>query len=79
MQKSVHSRSYKVFCERLVAARHAAGLTQMQLAKKLGRPQLFVAKYERGERRLDVIEFLEVAGFLKLEPGSFVVKLQAAK
>ena len=66
MQKSVHTRSYKVLCERLVAARHAAGLTQTQLAKRLGRPQSFVAKFERGERRIDLVEFLEIADTLEM-------------
>ena len=45
----------------LVEARRDAGLTQVALAKKLGRPQSFVSKFERGERRLDVTEFLDVA------------------
>jgi len=35
-------------------------MTQTQLAKRLGKPQSFVAKYEGGERRLDVIEFVDV-------------------
>lgn len=43
------------------SARKIAGLTQAELAARLGRPQSFVSKYKRGERRLDVIEFLEVA------------------
>lgn len=64
MRKSVHSDAYKLLTEQLVAARHAAGLTQAQLAKKLGRPQSFVAKYEGGERRVDLVEFLEIAAVL---------------
>ena len=38
-----------------------AGITQQELAKRLKKPQSFVSKYENGERRLDVVEFLEVA------------------
>ena len=64
MRKSVHSRRYKIFIEKLVEARKAAGVTQQQLADKLGRPQSFVAKYENGERRLDVVEFVEIAKHL---------------
>lgn len=44
----------------MIDARKQAGLTQHQLAKKIGRPQSFVAKYEGGERRIDVIEFLKI-------------------
>ena len=60
MRKSLYSRAYKVLCEQLVAARHAAGLTQGEVARRVGRPQSFVAKYENGERRLDVVELLQV-------------------
>lgn len=49
-------------------ARRTAGLTQVELALKLRRPQSFVSKYETGERRLDVIEFLEVAAVLGCDP-----------
>jgi transcriptional regulator with XRE-family HTH domain len=61
LQKSVHSRAYKALCRELVAARHAAGLTQTELAKRLKRPQSFVAKYEGGERRLDLVEAIFIA------------------
>ncbi|MEQ9112478.1 MAG: helix-turn-helix transcriptional regulator [Rhodospirillaceae bacterium] len=61
MKKSVYSRAQKVLRESLVAARKEAGLTQQELADRLGKPQSFVAKYEGGERRLDVVEFAQVA------------------
>lgn len=67
MRKSVHTRAYTVLRERLVAARQAAGLTQQQLAKKIGRPQSFVAKCENGERRIDLVEFPEIASLLEAD------------
>jgi transcriptional regulator with XRE-family HTH domain len=45
----------------LATARRQAKFTQQQVADRLDKPQSFVAKYENGERRLDVIEFLYVA------------------
>jgi len=45
----------------MVDARRGAGLPQTELAERLGKPQSFVSKIERGERRLDVVEFLLVA------------------
>lgn len=72
MRKSVHTRQYKIFLEQLVAARQAAGLTQQALADRLSRPQSFVAKYENGERRLDVVEFLEIAGQLGADPHEII-------
>ena len=48
----------------LVAARAAAGLSQRDVAKRLRQPQSFVSRYETGERRLDLIELIEVATVL---------------
>lgn len=64
--------AYKKFRERLAAERKAANLTQHDLAVKLKRPQSFVSKYERGERRLDVVEFGEVANALGIDPIRFL-------
>jgi transcriptional regulator with XRE-family HTH domain len=68
LTKSLHTAEYATFCGLLVAARHKAGLTQHDVAKRLKRPQSFVAKYEGGERRLDLIEFIEVAKTLDADP-----------
>ncbi len=53
---------------RLVEARKKAGITQTQLAVRLGRPQSFVAKYEGRERRLDVAEFVGIARTIGTDP-----------
>jgi transcriptional regulator with XRE-family HTH domain len=61
---------YQKLCELLIAARRASGLTQLQVAECLKRPQSFVSKYENAERRLDVVEFLEVTRCLGIDgPG----------
>ena len=59
----------------LIEARKIAKLTQTELSAKLERPQSYVSKYERGERRLDLIEFLEVAEALQINPTIFIEKL----
>jgi hypothetical protein len=46
------------------------------LARRLGRPQSFVSKYERGERRLDVVEFLDVARAMKIDPIQVISDLE---
>src|ERR1700694_2582057 len=66
--KSVHSPDQAAFCELMVGARKAAGLTQHALALRLKKPQSFVAKYEGGERRLDVVEFVTIARALGADP-----------
>ncbi len=75
MTKSAFSRKYARFRRLLAEARRAAGLTQVELARKLGRPQSFVSKFEGGERRLDVIEFLDVTRALKVDPHQIIAKV----
>jgi transcriptional regulator with XRE-family HTH domain len=68
MQKSLKSPEYARLIAMLVAVRHAAGVRQQALAKKLGKPQSFIAKYEGGERRIDLIEFIAIANALGADP-----------
>ncbi|BBU64364.1 transcriptional regulator (plasmid) [Methylosinus sp. C49] len=70
MGRSVHSKPYKEFLELMIAARERAGLTQEGLAERIGRTQSFVSKYERGERRLDVVEFAEFVRAMDLDPSA---------
>ena len=76
MPKAIYSEQYRRFQQLLVDARKAANLTQAQVAGRLSKPQSYVAKYEGGERRLDVIEFLEVAGAIGFEPAEFIQELK---
>lgn len=59
--KSNYSQQYKALLCALIMARHECGMTQKQLAMKLNKPQSFVSKFENGERRIDVIELMEIA------------------
>lgn len=58
--KSIYSKEYEAVIKELVAARKYAGITQVQLAEKLGKPQSFVSKTENRERRLDIVEFFHI-------------------
>jgi transcriptional regulator with XRE-family HTH domain len=75
LTKSVFTPTYARFRELLTEARENAGLTQATLAERLKRPQSYVSKFERGERRLDVVEFLEVAQALRIDPFSVLKRL----
>jgi transcriptional regulator with XRE-family HTH domain len=59
----------------LLRQRTDRGVTQTELAKRLGKPQSFVAKYEGGERRLSVIEFIEIAEALQARPSDLLDEL----
>ena len=76
MRHSRHTSRYKKLQVALKLARAAAGMTQAQVGEQLGRPQSFVNKYESGERRLDVIEFLDVARILGVNPRRFLRNLE---
>lgn len=67
MKKSIYSEKHQKLRRILASGRKKARLTQQQLADEIGKPQSFVAKYEAGERRLDVIELLEIAKILRLD------------
>jgi len=72
MQKSIHTKRQERLRALLKAARKKAGLTQDELTARMGAYKTFVSKYERGERQLDVIEFLAVAEALKLDPKALI-------
>lgn len=61
LPKSRGTDAHKALIELLVAKREAAGLTQAELAKRLGEYQSFVARLESGQRRVDLIEFIELS------------------
>jgi len=70
VDKSITSQDYRTFLRELRAARKRSGLSQVDLAAKLGETQSFISKCERGERRLDIIE---ARAFCKAFGMSFLV------
>jgi transcriptional regulator with XRE-family HTH domain len=59
----------------LIEAREAAGLNRTQLGKAPGRPQTFVSNYERGERRLGLVDFVLIARTLGVDPTELLKRL----
>lgn len=77
MTASLHTTRYRFLRDFLTEARKSQGLSQEALAEKLGRLQTFVSKYERGERRLDVVELLDVTDALQLDASKLIKQLMA--
>jgi len=73
---AVHSAEYQYLLKRLRDARHEAGMTQVQVAKALRRPQSFVTKCELGERRIDPIDLQRFAKLYR-RPLSFFLPRKA--
>ena len=77
MPKTVFSEHYPLLLELLTTTRKEAGMSQVELATRLGRPQPFVSYFERGERRIDVIEFYAIMRALGADPEREFRKLVA--
>jgi len=76
MDKSIHSRRYTALLMLLREVRSEAGVTQVELAARLGETQTFVSKCERGERRIDVVELRTICQALGTSLPSFVMRLE---
>lgn len=76
MEKSVHTKEYLVFIELLRETRERAKITQVQLAKTLGKSQSFVSKCERGEDRLDIVQLREFCRVLGTTLPRFISKYE---
>lgn len=76
--KTIYSDEYRMLTNWLIEKRSDLNLTQVELAERLGKPQSYISKYENGERRLDVVEFVKVTKVLEVDPCE-VIKLLISK
>ena len=72
MGKQLRTARHKTLMAALMTARERAGLSQRELAKRLGRAHSFVGKIESGERQLNVLEFCEYADLLGADPAELL-------
>ncbi|MET0183184.1 MAG: helix-turn-helix transcriptional regulator [Caulobacterales bacterium] len=75
MPRSVFTDAYSIVLKTLLEAREAAGLTQIDLAARLDRPQPFISKVERGVRRLDIVEFYAWARAIGEDPAALFARI----
>lgn len=73
--KTIHQPKYLEIIALLIKARKDKGLTQVNVAKALGKPQSYIAKIERCERKLDVLEFLDLCGILEKNPCTIIQQI----
>lgn len=77
MDKPLHSKRSKLFCDHIRVLREKAGMTQRDLALALGREHGMVARIELGERRVDIIEAFDLFQALGVDPSQQIVELMA--
>jgi len=75
LRKTLRSRGHQTLIQILIEAREKAGMTQRDLAARIKRPHSFVGRMEGGERRVDVIEFIEIAKVLGADPKELFGRL----
>lgn len=66
--KSIHTQEYAQVIDALISARKGRQILQTDLAQKLGKPQSFISKFEKCDRRLDIVEFLEICRVMDVNP-----------
>jgi HTH-type transcriptional regulator/antitoxin HipB len=76
MPKTLHSARHLLLVELLTSSRKRAGLSQAQVARALGRHQPFIDTLESGQRRIDVVELIELAEAIGFDPARLLKKVQ---
>jgi transcriptional regulator with XRE-family HTH domain len=76
MEKSPFTHEYRVLCRLLKAARESVGMTQVELAKRLKETQSEISKFERGQRRLDVVQLRRWCQALGVGLSDFVTSFE---
>ncbi len=79
MSRTLGSRRHEALRTFLIERREKAGVTQAELAKRLKQYQSFIARIESGQRRIDVVELLELATALGFDPREALKRLAATK
>jgi HTH-type transcriptional regulator/antitoxin HipB len=77
MPKAIHSARHRRLIELLVEQRRQVGMTQAEVARAMGRHQPFIANIESGERRLDIVELLDLANIIGLDPHAVIEQLKS--
>ncbi len=74
-RSSLHTNENKILVAILVRTRKSAGVTQVELAERLNKNQQYVSRYESGERRVDLLEFIAIARALKHDPTKLLKQI----
>jgi transcriptional regulator with XRE-family HTH domain len=76
LHKTLGSKRHRALIDLIIGRRKTIGLTQTEFAQRLGEYQSFVVRLESGERRVDVVEFVEIAEILGFDPAKAISGLK---
>ncbi len=68
--KTIYKERYRSIIQKLIERRRVLNMTQRQISARLNKPQSYIAKIEGFERKLDVLEFIEICEVIDLEPST---------
>lgn len=74
--KTIHKIRYKKLIQALVDTRKQMNMTQQQVAEVLRKPQSYIAKIEKCERKLDILEFIELCEALQITASTLIQKIE---
>lgn len=77
MAKTIFTKQHQDFIRALREVRRSKGMTQVQLSERLDRAQSYISNIERGERRIDVIEFMAIAAALNRDAAELFSEIVA--
>jgi len=75
LRKSTFTTEYDAFCHLLRQVRDEAGISQNKLAQRLNTPQAWLSKCEHGQRRVDVLELMQICEGIGIAPEEFMRRL----
>ncbi|WP_032880145.1 helix-turn-helix domain-containing protein [Acinetobacter courvalinii] len=70
--KTIHQQRYQTLIDCLINARKQAKLSQADIAHQLSKPQSYIAKIEGKDRKLDVLEYIELCEVLNIRPSDII-------
>ena len=76
MPKSVRTSEYRKLLQELKKCQDEVALTQIDMANKLGKPQSYISKVLSGERRMDVLELMQICDILEVETAELLAKIK---
>lgn len=79
MPKSLYSEGQQFIAKALADQRRRKGLSQAQVARALGRHQPFIANIESGERRVDLVELMDLAEVIDLDLDALIAAMRAKR
>lgn len=79
VMKTIYADDYRLIINHLIEVRKRGQITQLDIAQKLNKPQSYVAKIENFERKLDILEFVQLCQVLEVKASEVVGLIESGE